>query len=121
MRKQRWEESEKRREEKKKEDQRRERLRRKKMQVREKVERSRNTVFFQCFGAQEGRKVGSLEMNNCTPLWREAHLDVKTCKAPHVRGLLGVEVEKVHTAVRRSAFPSQNAHNTPCSEHFWKL
>ena len=50
-----------RREEKKKEDQRRERVRRKKMQVREKVEKSRNTVFFQCFVAPEGRKVGSLK------------------------------------------------------------
>ena len=39
--KQRWEESEKRREEE------RESLRRKKMQVREKVGKSRNTVFFQ--------------------------------------------------------------------------
>ena len=37
---------EKRREEKKKEDQRRERVRRKKMYAREKVEKSRNTVFF---------------------------------------------------------------------------
>ena len=45
--KQRWEESEKRREEKKKEDQKRESLRRKKIQVREKVGKSRNTVFFQ--------------------------------------------------------------------------
>ena len=36
-----------RREENKKEDQRRERVRGKKMQVREKVEKSRNTVFFQ--------------------------------------------------------------------------
>jgi len=48
MEKQRWE---KRREEKKKEDQRRERVRGrvrgKKMHVREKVEKSRNTVFFQ--------------------------------------------------------------------------
>ena len=34
-------------EKKKKEDQRRERVRGKKMQVREKVEKSRNTVFFQ--------------------------------------------------------------------------
>ena len=42
MEKQRWEESEKRREEK-----RRERVRRKKMQVREKVEKSRFTAFFQ--------------------------------------------------------------------------
>ena len=45
MEKQRWEESEKRREEKKKEDQRRERVRGKKMQVREKVEKSRSTMF----------------------------------------------------------------------------
>ena len=52
--KQRWEESEKRRgEEKEKrrrreeEDQKRESFRRKKIQVREKVEKSRNTVFFE--------------------------------------------------------------------------
>ena len=32
-----------------------------KMQVREKVGKSRNTVFFQCFVAPEGRKVGSLK------------------------------------------------------------
>ena len=40
---------------------RRERVRRKKMQMREKVGKSRNTVFFQRFGAPEGRKVGSLK------------------------------------------------------------
>ena len=81
-------------EEQKREDQRRERVRRKKMQaqVREKVAKSRNTVFFQCFVAPEGRKVGSLkrrvrshvvrwEMNNCTPLWREAHFHVKMYNA----------------------------------------
>ena len=34
---------------------------REKMQVREKVEKSRNTVCFQCFVAPEGRKVGSLK------------------------------------------------------------
>ena len=69
------------------------------MQMREKVGKSRNIVFFQWFGAPEGRKVGSLkrrvrsqlarwEMKNCTPLWREA---------------------------------SQNVQNTPFSDHFWKL
>jgi hypothetical protein len=42
MEKQRWDESEKRRE-----DQGRERVRRKRMQVHEKEETSRNTVFFQ--------------------------------------------------------------------------
>ena len=58
---------------------------RKKMQVREKVGKSWFTVFFQWFGAPEGRKETSLkrrvrsqlakwEMKNCTPFWREAHL-----------------------------------------------
>ena len=71
------------------------------MQMREKVGKSRNTVFFQWFVAPEGRKVGSLkrrvrsqlarwEMKNCTPLWREAHFEVKM-------------------------------HKTPAPDHFWKL
>ena len=29
--------------------------------------------------------------------------------------------EKLHAAVARSTFPSQNVQNTPWSEHFWKL
>ena len=81
-----------RREEQKKEDQKREKVRRQKMQVREKVEKSRNTVFFQWFVAAEGRKVGSLKrrvrshvvrwgMKSCTPLWREAHFQVKMYKS----------------------------------------
>jgi len=52
------------REEKRREEERRskrERVRRKKIQVREKVGKSRNTVFFQSFVAPEGRKVGSLK------------------------------------------------------------
>ena len=77
-------------------------IRRKKTQMREKVGKSRNTVFFQWFVAPEARKVGSLkrrvrsqlarwEMKNCTPLWREAHFQVKMDKT------------------------------TPMSDHFWKL
>ena len=38
-----------------------EKVRREKMQVREKVGKSRNPVFFQCFEAPEGRKGGSLK------------------------------------------------------------
>ena len=108
-------------------------IRRKKIQMREKVGKSRNTVFFQWFGAPEGRKVGSLkrrvrrqlarwEMKNCTPLWREAHLQVKMYKAHQVRTTFGsCDVEKVHAVVARSTFASQNAQNTPGSDHFWKL
>ena len=110
---------------------RRERVRRKKMQMREKVGKSRNTVFFQWFVAPEGRKVGSLKrrvrsqlarwvIKNCTPLWREAHFEVKMNKTHHVRTTFGsCDVEKVHAVVARSTFPS--AQNTPWSDHFWKL
>ena len=112
---------------------RRERVRRKKMQMCEKVGKSRNTVFFQRFGAPEGRKVGSLkrrvrsqlarwEMKKCTPLWREAHLEVKMHKTHHSRTTFGSwDVEKVHAVVARSTFPSQNVQNTSASDHFWKL
>ena len=99
----------------------------------EKVGKSRNTVFFQWFGAPEGRKVGSLkrrvrsqlarwEMKKCTPLWREAHLEVKMYKTHHSRTTFGSwDVEKVHAVVARSTFWSQNVQNTPFSDHFWKL
>ena len=112
---------------------RREKIRRKKMQMREKVGKSRFTVFFQWFVAPEGRKVGSLkrrvrtqlarwEMKKCTPLWREAHFQVKMYKTHHSRTTFGSwDVEKVHAVVARSTFPSQNVQNTPMSDHFWKL
>ena len=61
-------------------------------------------------------------MKNCTPLWREAHLEVKMYKAPQLRTTFGsCDVEKVHAVVARSTFPSQNVQNTPLSDHFWKL
>ena len=115
------------------EAERRERVRRKKMQMREKVGKSRNTVFFQWFGAPEGRKVGSLkrrvrsqlarwEMKSCTPLWREAHLEVKMYKTHQCWTTLGsCDVEKVHAVVARSTFWSQNVQSTPLSDHFCKL
>ena len=121
--KQRWAEAE-RREEQKKEDDRRERVRRKKMQMREKVGKSRNTVFFKWFVAPEGRKVSSLkrrvrshlarwEMKKCTPLWRQAHFQVKMYKTHQLRTTFSSwDVEKVHTVVARITFRSQNVQNT---------
>ena len=178
---------------------RRERVRRKKMQMRERVGKSQNTVFFQWFGAPEGRKDSKsrlakaagaepagqmrdeklhavvarstfpsqnvqnipfldhfwklrcrksarrcgakhilkskctkhtrfgplleVEMSKkCTPLWREAHVQVKTYKTPHVRATFGgSDVEKVHAVVARSTLRSQNAQNTTCSCHFWRF
>ena len=112
---------------------RRERVRRKKMQMREKVGKSPNTVFFQWFVAPEGRKVGSLkrrvrshlarwEMKNCTPLWREAHFEVKMYKTHHSRTTFGSwDVEKVHAVVARSTFRNQHVQSTSASDHFWEL
>ena len=103
------------------------------MQMRDKVGKSRNTVFFQWFVAPEGRKVGSLkrrvrsqlarwEMKNCTPLWGEAHFEVKMYKTHHSRTTFGSwDVEKVYAIVARSTFRSQNVQKTPGPDHFWKL
>ena len=58
----------------------------------------------------------------CTPLWREAHFEVKMYKTPHVRATFGgSDVEKVHAVVARSTFPSQNVQSTTCSRHFWRF
>ena len=112
---------------------RREKIRRKKMQVREKVGKSRNTVFFRGFVAPEGWKVGSLkrrvrrhlgrwEMKSFTPLWREAHFEVKMLK--NTRGsdhFWKLRCRKVHAVVARSTFRSENVQNTTCSRHFWRF
>ena len=101
--------------------------------MREKIGKSRFTVFFQWFVAPEGRKVGSLkrrvrsqlarwDMKKCTPLWREAHFQVKMDKTLEERTTFGSwDVEKVHAVVARSTFWSQNVQNTPMSDHFWKF
>ena len=101
--------------------------------MREKIGKSRFTVFFQWFVAPEGRKVGSLkrrvrsqlarwDMKKCTPLWREAHFQVKMDKTLEERTTFGsCDVEKVHAVVARSTFPSQNGQNTRGADHFWKF
>ena len=74
-------------------------------------------MFFQWFGAPESRKVGSLkrrvrshlarwEMKSCTPLWRNAHFQVKSVKTWRSRSTFGSwDVEKVYAAVARSTIP----------------
>ena len=70
VKKQRWQESEK-----KQEDHAEKRKSQKKEDAgARKGRKVAKHVFFQCLGALEGRKVGS-----CTPLWREAHFQIKKC------------------------------------------
>ena len=84
------------------EDQRRERVRRKKMQVREKVEKSGSTMFFQWFVAPGGSKS-------------------RLAKAAGAEPSGQMRDEKLHAVVARSTFRSQNVQNVSCSDHFWKL
>ena len=61
-------------------------------------------------------------LKKCTPLWREAHFEVKMYKTLGVRTTFGSrDVQKVHAVVARSTFRSQNVQNTPFSDHFWNL
>ena len=58
----------------------------------------------------------------CTPLWREAHFQVKMYKTHQHRTTFGSsDLEKVHAIVARSTFRSQNVQSTPFSDHFWKF
>ena len=81
---------------------RRKKSRRKKMQMRERVGKSRNTVFFQWLGAPEGGKS-------------------RLAKAAGAEPAGQVRDEKLHAVVARSTFPSENVQNTPWSDYFWKL
>ena len=118
---------------------RRERVRRKKMQMREKVGKSRNTVFFHWFEAPEGRKAGSLKRRvlakaaGAEPAGQmrdeKLHAVVarSTYPSQNVQNTRGADhfrswdVEKVHAVVARSTFPSQNVQNTRGADHFLQL
>ena len=65
----------------------------------------------------------ALQMSKkCTPLWREAHPQVKMYKTHQGLTTFGsCDVEKVHTVVARSTCPSQNVESTPSADHFWHL
>ena len=58
----------------------------------------------------------------CTPLWREAHLEVNMLKTAGARTTFrSCDVEKLHAVVARSTVRSQNVQNTPGPDHFWQL
>ena len=58
----------------------------------------------------------------CTPLWREAHFEVKMYKTHQCRTTFGgSDVEKVHAVVARRTFRIQNVKNTRGSDHFWRF
>ena len=61
-----------------------------------------------------------LMFKNGTPLWREAHFQVKMYKIPRARTNFGCsDVKKWHAAVARSTFSSPNAQKTSWRDRFW--
>ena len=94
--------SQRREERQKKVDQRRERVRRKKMQVHEKVEESRDAVFFPMFCGSPGSKS-------------------RLAKAAGAEPSEEMRDKQLHALVARSTFRSQKAQYTSTPEHFWKL
>ena len=131
MEKQRWEESERRRKEVRRSERRK--SEKKEDAGARKGRKVTNHCVFPRLCGSRGSKVTSLkrrvrshlargEMKSCTPLWREAHFEVKMHKTPQLRSnFRSCDVEKVHAVVARSTCPSQNAQSTPTSVHFWKL
>ena len=81
---------------------RRDKIRRKKMQMREKVGKSRFTVFFPMICGSGGSKSRLAKAAGAEPAGQMRH-------------------EKVHAVVARSTFPSQNGQNTRGADHFWKF
>ena len=81
---------------------RRERVRRKKMQMREKVGKSRNTVFFPMIWGSGGSKS-------------------RLAKAAGAEPAGQMRDEKLHAVVARSTFRSQDVQSTPAPDHFWQL
>ena len=69
------------------------------------------------------RRLLEVEMSKkCTPLWREAHFEVKMLKTLGVRTTFGdSDVEKVHAIVAPSTFRSQNVKSTRGSDHFCRF
>ena len=69
--------------------------------MREKVGKSRNTVF--------------------SMIWGSGGSKSRLAKAAGAEPAGQMRDEKLHAVVARSRFPSQNVQNTPVSDHFWKL
>ena len=113
---------------------RRERVKRKKVQMREKVGKSRNTVFpmicgsggsksriAKAAGAEPARQVRDEKLHAVVARSTFASQNVQNTPASELRTTFGSwDVEKVHAVVARSTFPSQNVQNTPAPGDFWQ-
>ena len=76
------------------------------------VEKLHAAVARSAFSTENAKKLGGVGtlfevemLKNCTPLWREAHFEVKMYKTRQLRTTFrSYNVEKLHAAVARSTF-----------------
>ena len=112
MKKQRWEESEKRREEKRREEKRREEKRRRK---KIKEDQRREIQKKEDSGTRKGRKVA---IHCVSPMiLGSGGSKSRLAKAAGAEPCGQMRDDKLHAVVARSTFPSQNVQNTSASEH----
>ena len=120
-RKERWEESEKRRAEARRSEKAWEERRCRRAK---KVGKSRLTVFpMICVsGRSKSRLAKAAGAKPCGQMRDEKLHTVKTYKTHQGGSIFGsCDVQKVHAVLARSTSPSQNVQNIPGWEHFWKL
>ena len=100
------------------------------MQMREKVGKSRNTVFFQWLEAPEGRKVGSLKWRVRSQLARWEMKNACRCGAKHIskskctKHTILEPLLEVAMSWREAHFEVnmyKTHHSRIFSDHFWKL
>ena len=107
------------------------RVRRKKMQMREKVGKSRNTVFPMIWGsggstsrlakAAGAEPAGQMRDEKLHAVVARSTFPSQNLQNTSASTFGSCDVEKVHAALTRSTFPSQNVQNASASDHFWKL
>ena len=95
--------------------------------MREKVGKSRNTVFPMIWGSggsksRLAKAAGAEPAGQMSDEKLHAVVARSTFRSQNVQNTFGSwDVEKVHAVVARSTFPSQNVQNTPAPDHFWQL
>ena len=109
---------EKRREEKEKQDQRRESQ--KKEDAGARKGKSRKSLCFPKYLWLWRLQNQAGQMKNCSPLWREAHFEVKSDKTAGFGPLLEVEMSKKCTPLW-AHFDVKGRQKMRVSGHFWKL
>ena len=117
MEKQRWEESERRREEETRSEKRKSE-KKEGAGARKGTKVANHCVFPMIICGSRGSKS---RLAKAAGVWREARFEVKMYKAQHARSSFGsCDVEKVHAVVARSTFRRQHVQNTSCSETFFE-